>query len=183
MQGSETARRYVDTSLFLFYDQSVVIRIAHRGLGHPPPCLRPRCGLSQGQWLGLLSEHRASRIIIFFLGNFSWGGDVLKIIVLTCICLHSIFQLASLCPVSIVAYLLIFTGKCFTACFISSLCHVGYHGLYCEEEYNECLSAPCQNGATCRDLVNSYECVCLAEYEGRMGCASRFWIVLCIFWW
>uniref|UniRef100_A0ACB8FB05 Uncharacterized protein n=1 Tax=Sphaerodactylus townsendi TaxID=933632 RepID=A0ACB8FB05_9SAUR len=44
---------------------------------------------------------------------------------------------------------------------------LGYHGLYCEEEYNECLSAPCQNGATCRDLVNGYKCGCLAEYEGR----------------
>ncbi|MBZ3889407.1 Delta and Notch-like epidermal growth factor-related receptor [Sciurus carolinensis] len=42
----------------------------------------------------------------------------------------------------------------------------GYHGLYCEEEYNECLSAPCLNTATCRDLVNGYECVCLAEYKG-----------------
>ncbi|XP_016818716.2 delta and Notch-like epidermal growth factor-related receptor, partial [Cricetulus griseus] len=42
----------------------------------------------------------------------------------------------------------------------------GYHGLYCEEEYNECLSAPCLNAATCRDLVNGYECVCLAEYKG-----------------
>uniref|UniRef100_A0A8C5HVQ8 EGF-like domain-containing protein n=1 Tax=Gouania willdenowi TaxID=441366 RepID=A0A8C5HVQ8_GOUWI len=40
------------------------------------------------------------------------------------------------------------------------LCVPGYHGLYCEEEYNECLSAPCQNYATCRDLVNAYECVC-----------------------
>ena len=43
----------------------------------------------------------------------------------------------------------------------------GYHGLYCEEEYNECLSAPCLNAATCRDLVNGYECVCLAEYKGE----------------
>ncbi|XP_023388704.1 delta and Notch-like epidermal growth factor-related receptor [Pteropus vampyrus] len=42
-----------------------------------------------------------------------------------------------------------------------------YHGLYCEEEYNECLSAPCLNAATCRDLVNGYECVCLAEYKGE----------------
>ncbi|KAG9348216.1 hypothetical protein JZ751_001951 [Albula glossodonta] len=42
-----------------------------------------------------------------------------------------------------------------------------YHGLYCEEEYNECLSAPCQNHATCRDLVNSYECVCTPQYQGR----------------
>lgn len=43
----------------------------------------------------------------------------------------------------------------------------GYHGLYCEEEYNECLSAPCLNAATCRDLVNGYECVCLADYKGE----------------
>lgn len=48
-----------------------------------------------------------------------------------------------------------------------SLCPSGYHGLYCEEEYNECLSAPCLNAATCRDLVNGYECVCLAEYKGE----------------
>lgn len=48
-----------------------------------------------------------------------------------------------------------------------SLCALGYHGLYCEEEYNECLSAPCLNAATCRDLVNGYECVCLAEYKGE----------------
>jgi hypothetical protein len=48
-----------------------------------------------------------------------------------------------------------------------SLCPLGYHGLYCEEEYNECLSAPCLNAATCRDLVNGYECVCLAEYKGE----------------
>ncbi|GLD57158.1 delta and Notch-like epidermal growth factor-related receptor, partial [Lates japonicus] len=41
----------------------------------------------------------------------------------------------------------------------------GYHGLYCEEEYNECLSAPCQNYATCRDLINAYECVCTPQFE------------------
>lgn len=51
--------------------------------------------------------------------------------------------------------------------FLLSVVLLGYHGLYCEEEYNECLSAPCQNGATCRDLVNSYDCVCLPEYEGE----------------
>eukprot|EP00064_Thunnus_orientalis_P014488 superscaffoldBa00002520_g14534 len=47
------------------------------------------------------------------------------------------------------------------------LCVPGYHGLYCEEEYNECLSAPCQNYATCRDLINAYECVCTPQFEGR----------------
>lgn len=50
-----------------------------------------------------------------------------------------------------------------TLTFVS---HPGYHGLYCEEEYNECLSAPCQNYATCRDLINSYECVCTPQFEG-----------------
>uniref|UniRef100_A0A3Q3IKF7 EGF-like domain-containing protein n=1 Tax=Monopterus albus TaxID=43700 RepID=A0A3Q3IKF7_MONAL len=47
------------------------------------------------------------------------------------------------------------------------LCVPGYHGLYCEEEYNECLSAPCQNYATCRDLINAYECVCTPQFEGK----------------
>uniref|UniRef100_A0AAQ4QB90 Delta/notch-like EGF repeat containing n=1 Tax=Gasterosteus aculeatus aculeatus TaxID=481459 RepID=A0AAQ4QB90_GASAC len=47
------------------------------------------------------------------------------------------------------------------------LCVPGYHGLYCEEEYNECLSAPCQNYATCRDLINAYECVCTSQFDGR----------------
>ncbi|KAF0030585.1 hypothetical protein F2P81_017316 [Scophthalmus maximus] len=47
------------------------------------------------------------------------------------------------------------------------LCVPGYHGLYCEEEYNECLSAPCQNYATCRDLINAYECVCTPQFEGE----------------
>lgn len=54
-----------------------------------------------------------------------------------------------------------------------SLCPSGYHGLYCEEEYNECLSAPCLNAATCRDLVNGYECVCLAEYKGEWPLGAR----------
>uniref|UniRef100_A0A8C6U5U7 Delta/notch-like EGF repeat containing n=1 Tax=Neogobius melanostomus TaxID=47308 RepID=A0A8C6U5U7_9GOBI len=50
------------------------------------------------------------------------------------------------------------------------LCIPGYHGLYCEEEYNECLSAPCQNYATCRDLINAYECVCTSQFEGKQHC-------------
>lgn len=64
--------------------------------------------------------------------------------------------------------------------FISFLCDLGYHGLYCEEEYNECLSTPCQNGATCRDLENGYKCLCLAEYEGKMALISCFLNVPCI---
>jgi CUB/sushi domain-containing protein len=31
---------------------------------------------------------------------------------------------------------------------------------------NECVSNPCQNGATCRDGFNSFSCVCIAGYSG-----------------
>lgn len=53
-----------------------------------------------------------------------------------------------------------------------SLCCIGYHGLYCEEEYNECLSAPCQNYATCRDLINAYECICAPQFTGAFHSRS-----------
>ena len=33
--------------------------------------------------------------------------------------------------------------------------------------YNdECISAPCLNGATCSDRVNGYSCKCTAGFEG-----------------
>jgi hypothetical protein len=31
---------------------------------------------------------------------------------------------------------------------------------------NECLSYLCSNGGTCKDLVNEYECTCVAWYDG-----------------
>ena len=33
-------------------------------------------------------------------------------------------------------------------------------------ETDECLSAPCQNGGTCTDLINAYNCTCEEGYEG-----------------
>ena len=33
-------------------------------------------------------------------------------------------------------------------------------------DVNECDSQPCQNNATCTDLVNSYSCQCIAGYTG-----------------
>lgn len=32
---------------------------------------------------------------------------------------------------------------------------------------NECLNEPCQNGATCFDLVLGYNCTCTRGYEGE----------------
>ena len=33
-------------------------------------------------------------------------------------------------------------------------------------DVNECSSNPCQNGATCSDSVDFYNCTCLPGYEG-----------------
>lgn len=33
------------------------------------------------------------------------------------------------------------------------ICKRGWNGTFCEQEVNECLQKPCQNGATCRDQV------------------------------
>ena len=43
---------------------------------------------------------------------------------------------------------------------------LGYTGSYCQHEINECDSAPCQNGATCKDLIGSHSCTCPAGFQG-----------------
>ncbi|CAG2257520.1 unnamed protein product [Mytilus edulis] len=42
----------------------------------------------------------------------------------------------------------------------------GYTGKLCDSEINECLSNPCQNGATCTDEVNGYSCGCTSGFSG-----------------
>ncbi|XP_076085387.1 sushi, von Willebrand factor type A, EGF and pentraxin domain-containing protein 1-like [Mytilus galloprovincialis] len=34
------------------------------------------------------------------------------------------------------------------------------------EDIDECLTTPCQNGATCHNEVNAYSCTCMPGYEG-----------------
>jgi len=56
-------------------------------------------------------------------------------------------------------------------------CAVGYTGLLCDEEINECQqpTSPCANNATCVDLIADYHCDCadvwasgtLVQYGGR----------------
>jgi hypothetical protein len=38
--------------------------------------------------------------------------------------------------------------------------------LSCLSDIDECLSNPCQNGATCTDFVNHYTCTCSDGYTG-----------------
>ena len=50
------------------------------------------------------------------------------------------------------------------------ICPSGYTGLRCETVISQCLSLPCLNGGTCRDLSTgtgaAYICICLPFYTG-----------------
>eukprot|EP00058_Branchiostoma_floridae_P004762 XP_002590250.1 hypothetical protein BRAFLDRAFT_132333 [Branchiostoma floridae] len=46
-------------------------------------------------------------------------------------------------------------------------CMPGYAGPYCEVDVNECNSDPCQNGATCQDLINGFNCNCTTGWTGE----------------
>uniref|UniRef100_A0AAR2LV45 Delta-like protein n=1 Tax=Pygocentrus nattereri TaxID=42514 RepID=A0AAR2LV45_PYGNA len=45
-------------------------------------------------------------------------------------------------------------------------CQEGFRGTYCHENINDCESNPCQNGGTCIDKVNVYQCICADGWEG-----------------
>ena len=41
-------------------------------------------------------------------------------------------------------------------------------------DVDECGSAPCQNGGSCTDKINHYQCVCAAGYTGGNCEISRY---------
>ena len=47
------------------------------------------------------------------------------------------------------------------------LCAAGYEGSNCEQEVDECTSAPCMNGGGCVDYLNGFVCKCASGFKGR----------------
>ncbi len=46
-------------------------------------------------------------------------------------------------------------------------------GVFCETEIDECSSEPCQNGFSCVDTVNAYQCECDVGYTGGLDTSTK----------
>lgn len=47
-------------------------------------------------------------------------------------------------------------------------CPPGFVGTHCEIQRNKCASGPCQNGARCHVVLDSFVCECLSGYAGPL---------------
>ena len=46
-------------------------------------------------------------------------------------------------------------------------CQPGFTGTACETNIDDCAPSPCDNGATCVDLVNTFSCICDEGFSGE----------------
>jgi len=47
-------------------------------------------------------------------------------------------------------------------------CTNGFLGENCDIQINDCSSNPCQNGGTCLDKLDGFECYCSSSYSGQV---------------
>ena len=57
----------------------------------------------------------------------------------------------------------------------------GWAGMSCASNVDECANNSCQNGATCKDGVNSYSCECLSNFTGKQFYPFCFFFFLFCF--
>ena len=63
--------------------------------------------------------------------------------------------------------------------YLCNCTDTGFSGVNCQDEINECESNPCQNSATCSDLINVRHCaVIMAWYISRV-CTAYVWSLGC----
>ena len=46
------------------------------------------------------------------------------------------------------------------------LSSLGYDGIHCANNIDDCSADPCENGGTCSDGVNAFECACATGWKG-----------------
>uniref|UniRef100_A0A9J7XID4 Milk fat globule EGF and factor V/VIII domain containing b n=2 Tax=Cyprinus carpio TaxID=7962 RepID=A0A9J7XID4_CYPCA len=46
-------------------------------------------------------------------------------------------------------------------------CPIGFDGIHCQNNVNDCAGQPCQNGGTCRDLDGDFTCKCHSPFVGK----------------
>ena len=46
------------------------------------------------------------------------------------------------------------------------VCDQGYTGSDCRTNIDDCRRGLCKNGATCRDKIGSFECICRPGWDG-----------------
>ena len=45
-------------------------------------------------------------------------------------------------------------------------CNIGYAGVTCDYNVDDCLGRPCKNEASCVDGIDDYSCLCIHEGTG-----------------
>ena len=79
----------------------------------------------------------------------------------------------------------ILISKCESLCQQYCLCFlytsINYNPKYIFtfflSDVNECASNPCQNGGTCKNMNNYYECVCKSKYFGKDCSISKYYFI------
>ena len=53
-------------------------------------------------------------------------------------------------------------------------CEDGWGGEFCDEDtLDDCLSEPCENGGSCTDGRNNYNCSCILPWAGETCASSK----------